>query len=133
MLRFDYPTAPGQVLRLRIEYYVPDGIPPAASFHVDLAKPAAPFAPPGTGTPVSIGFFGYPWAGDAALLEFKTVSGAAYYVQYSPDLTTWFTAQPAVAGNDNWIEWLDIGPPKTKSLPAEDPAGRRFYRVLRVP
>jgi hypothetical protein len=133
LLRFDYPTAPGQVLRLRIEYYVPDGIPPAASFHVDLAKPAAPFAPPGTGTPVSIGFFGYPWAGDAALLEFKTVSGAAYYVQYSPDLTTWFTAQPAVAGNDNWIEWLDIGPPKSRSLPTEDLTGRRFYRVLRVP
>ena len=61
------------------------------------------------------------------------MSGAAYYVQYSTDLTTWFTAQPAVAGNNNWIEWLDIGPPKSKSLPADDPTGRRFYRVLRIP
>ena len=133
LLRFDYPTAPGQVLRLRIEYYVPDGIPPAASFHVVLAKPAAPFAPPGPGTPVSIGFFVYPCGRRRRFLEFKTVTGADYYVQYSSDLTTWFTAQPAMAGNGQFDPVAGHWSAENQELEDRGSIGRRLYRVLRVP
>jgi hypothetical protein len=128
---FGYPTPPGQVLRLTVEYYVPDGTPPEASFLVNLGAPTPPFV--ATGTLVPIGFFGYPWGDGAALLQFQTAQGATYYVQYSADLSSWTTILPAVAGNDSWIEWLDNGPPKTMSQPADDPAGHRFYRVLRAP
>jgi len=130
-LRYDYPTPPGQVLRLRTEYYVPDGVCPVASFAVHLAKPAAAFLPAGTFVPIN--YFAYPFGNGAALCEFRTVAGKAYYVQYSADLTTWTTALPAVMGNANWIEWLDNGPPKTISLPANALGGHRFYRVLRAP
>ena len=127
----NYPTPPGQVLRLRLEYYVPDGVCPVASFAVRVASPAVAFTP--VGTVVAINFFAYPFGAGASLLQFRTVMGATYYVQYSSDLRTWATVLPAVLGNDNWIEWLDIGPPKTISLPADDAGGARLYRVLRVP
>jgi hypothetical protein len=133
LVRYDYPTPPGEVLRLRIEYYVPDGVPPTASFRVNLAKPAAPIILPGLGTPVAIEFFGYPWGAGASLLEFRTVTDSTYYIQYSSNLTNWTTIQPAIAGNSNWIQWLDNGPPKTKSLPMLDASGQRYYRVLRFP
>ena len=130
-MRYNYPTPPGQVLRFRVEYYVPDGVRPAASFVVHLASPTTVFA--ATGTAVPIGFFAYPFGAGTSLLQFHTVAGATYYVQYSADLKTWITVLPAVAGNGNWIEWLDNGPPKTISLPANDAFRHRFYRVLRAP
>ena len=131
VLQFNSPTAPGQALRFRLEYYVPDGHVPTPDFLVQLTQPAPPLALTGTG--VRIEFFGYPWGDGTALLQFQTVRDRSYYVQYSSDLSTWITVQPAVAGTDNWIEWLDNGPPKTPSRPAHEPSGLRFYRVVEIP
>ena len=130
-LRFDYPIAPGQVLRCRVEYYVPDGRTPLASFGVHLSQPPPPLHP--AGSLVRIGYIACPFGDGSVLLQFHTVRGGTYYVQYSANLEDWVTIQPAVVGNDSWIEWLDNGPPKTIRPPGFDSNGHRFYRVLQAP
>ena len=130
-LRFDYPITPGQVLRCRVEYYVPDGRTPLASFGVHLSQPPPPLHP--AGSLVRIGYIACPFGDGSVLLQFHTVRGGTYYVQYSANLEDWVTIQPAVVGNDSWIEWLDNGPPKTIRPPGFDSNGHRFYRVLQAP
>ena len=102
-----------------------------ASFAVRLSQPVPPLHP--AGALVEIGYMAYPFGHGAAFLQFHTVRGGTYYVQYSTDLANWVTIQPAIAGNDSWIEWLDNGPPKTVSPPAHDSTAHRFYRVLKTP
>jgi len=62
------------------------------------------------------------------LLEFSSQAGRSYYVQYSRDLATWRTVQPAIAGNGSRMQWIDDGPPKTESRPRA--TSMRFYRVV---
>ncbi len=63
-----------------------------------------------------------------AILEFSTVAGTVYYVQYSSDMLTWKTAQPSVMGTGAKAQWLDTGPPRTDSKPSR--GATRFYRIV---
>jgi hypothetical protein len=65
------------------------------------------------------------------LLEFSTIAGRTYYIQYSSDLNDWQTAQQPVAGNGSRVQWIDNGQPKTQSAPNE--TLHRFYRLFVVP
>ncbi len=65
------------------------------------------------------------------LIEFASVSNRLYAIAYSKDLVNWETAQPAIAGNGTFIQWIDNGQPKTESSPATEP--KRFYRLLLLP
>ena len=67
-------------------------------------------------------------SGGNALLEFNSVVGEAYYIQYSSDLSTWKTALPKVNGTGNRVQWIDNGSPKTESHPLT--VASRFYRIL---
>jgi len=65
------------------------------------------------------------------LIEFSSVSNSVYYVQYTSDLKTWRTAQPAIMGNGTRLQWIDNGQPKTVSPPSAEQ--KRFYRLLVLP
>jgi hypothetical protein len=62
------------------------------------------------------------------LVEFSTVPGQVYAIQYSSDMVTWLTAVPAITAPANKVQWIDSGPPKTVSNPAQQPV--RYYRVI---
>jgi uncharacterized repeat protein (TIGR01451 family) len=64
--------------------------------------------------------------------QWSTVSGAAYRVEWSPDLRAWTSAGDGAArANSTTGAWFDVGPPQTPTLPA---AGtNRFYRVRLEP
>jgi hypothetical protein len=65
---------------------------------------------------------------------FSTGATNRYYVQYAATLeglsTNALTVNPPVTGNGFTMQWIDNGPPKTVTAPAE---GARFYRVLETP
>jgi hypothetical protein len=62
------------------------------------------------------------------LLDFATVPGAVYAIQYSDDLAVWKTVRPSVMAAGNRVIWIDEGPPKTDS----DPTSDRYYRVIQI-
>jgi len=64
------------------------------------------------------------------LVEFTTVPGHPYYVQYSSDMIHWKTSFPPLAGTGQHTQWIDSGPPATESLPST--LTKRFYRVLQT-
>lgn len=53
---------------------------------------------------------------------------AIYQLQWSSNLTNWFTVGPKVNGTGIPIQWTDNGPPLTPSVPSS--SGLRFYRVI---
>ncbi len=62
------------------------------------------------------------------LVEFSSVLGREYAIDYSEDLSIWRRAVPTVHGNGTQLQWIDTGPPKTQT-----PNGlQRFYRVLQL-
>jgi hypothetical protein len=112
-----------------IEYYVPSRVPPNPVLRAELVTPGGgSVAVAGIGQHIDRGLR---LADGSFLVEFLTVSNRLYYIQYSSDLTTWKTAQPAVVGNGTRIQWLDNGEPKTDSAPSTQAA--RFYRVVLLP
>jgi len=127
-LLYNQPILPGASVDFLIEYFVPDGHTlPNPTFICDLIPTQSAPAPIGT----EMAFKFQTWAGSAPLVEFKTLTNRVYYIQYSPDLTTWKTALPAITGTGSSVQWIDNGPPKTDSLPGSVPA--RYYRVLLTP
>jgi hypothetical protein len=59
-------------------------------------------------------------------VEFDSLNGRIYAIQYSSDLSLWKQAQSLVSGNGARLIWVDAGPPDTDSLPSSN----RFYRVI---
>ncbi len=88
---------------------------------------AGPEVPVGTPQPIFSGRF---LRDGTFLVEFSTVAGSTYYVQYSSDMQNWNTVFPPYAGTGQHFQFVDSGPPQTQSLPSTSTT--RFYRVLRV-
>ena len=63
-------------------------------------------------------------------IEFATVPGHTYVVQYSSDLQTWQTAIPPVVAKNTRTQWIDAGPPMTASPPGRP--GQRYYRIVQI-
>src|SRR5213596_3524007 len=105
---------------MTIEYYVLDRRTPQAQF---CAKPVVKSAPVSQdGTPVNIDRM--MWLADGTfMIEFQSVPGQVYTIQYSDDLHTWKTVTPSGKSDANRIQWIDNGPPKTESFPKQ--AARR--------
>ena len=100
---------------------------PAPSFQPDLIvmEPSpTPPAPEGEAPVVS---FVRLFNGDC-MIEWDTVVGQAYAVEYSADLRNWIRVNPLIAANSHRTQWIDNGAPKTMSHPSA--AGSRFYRVV---
>jgi hypothetical protein len=63
-------------------------------------------------------------------LSWNSQPGAAYQVEYSPDLQTWLIPQTGyVTASGSTANWTDTGPPGTSAPPFTDP--QRYYRVFR--
>jgi hypothetical protein len=63
-----------------------------------------------------------------SMIEWETVVGETYAVEYSSDLRTWIRVNPLIVANSHRTQWIDNGLPKTMSHPSA--AGSRFYRVV---
>jgi hypothetical protein len=126
VVRLDRPLAPGASALFELEFYLPDRQPLAevewaadTSLPLDVPWPQPSLLEIDRQLPLPDGRF---------LVEFMTQTDHTYRVQYTEDLVTWKTAEPAVAGTGSRIHWIDGGPPKTDRHPAEGPG--RFYRLL---
>lgn len=66
------------------------------------------------------------------LIEFDSIPGKIYEVQYSDDeMKTWKSANPTVTAPANRFQWIDDGPPKTDAVPQNHVM--RVYRVFVLP
>jgi len=62
-------------------------------------------------------------------LSWDSVAGVTYQVEYSPDLSTWFSSPTGeLIANGPTTTWTDTGPPATLAPPLS--VGQRFYRVF---
>ncbi len=121
---------PGGFADIKIKFYVPlnvTNIPPPTL--VAIVMPAVATASV-SGTPVEI-TRSLLLADGSILLNFKTVLGPTYFVEYSGDMVLWTTSPQTVAGTGFTAQWIDDGPPATGTFPP--PSNTRFYRVSRVP
>ena len=62
------------------------------------------------------------------LVEFESEPGRSYEIQYSSDMSDWKAARGTVKAAGNRVQWLDHGPPKTTTHPADSAV--RWYRVV---
>jgi hypothetical protein len=116
---------PGTCWTNVIKFYDPQGIAFFPILTVQLADPIGVGEPDGTPQAIFSGKF---LRDGTFLVEFATVPGITYYVQYSSDMVHWKTVLPPFAGTGQHLQWIDSGPPETESLPSTK--STRFYRVL---
>jgi len=66
------------------------------------------------------------------LLEFPATNGATYTVVYSDNVlfSNAQIAPPAILAPANRVQWIDYGPPTTRTAPTN---AARFYRVFQNP
>jgi sulfatase modifying factor 1 len=120
--------APGALLALVIEFFQPvRGTPFDPSYSVITVLTSTPELPEPAATgaePTRLITLG---SGDV-LIEFNTVPGGVYAIEYSHNLTQWHRVQATVTVAANRTQWVDAGPPKTMSHPSDTPV--RYYRVV---
>ncbi|HEY1170842.1 MAG TPA: Ig-like domain-containing protein [Verrucomicrobiae bacterium] len=125
------PVPAGGSVTFFIEYYVANRTTiPAPTFVATLETVAGPVVPVGAvqailRNPPEVLTDGH------VLIDYATVLNRTYYIQYSPDATTWTTVFPAQTGTGSNRQWIDSGPPKTDAHPST--VVSRFYRIVEVP
>jgi hypothetical protein len=128
-LQYNATVPPGGVLQFVVEYYVPDRVTiPNPQFIVELLLPQ--ILPPPVGTDQIVLRQTVLPPDGAILLDFATQSGGRYFILYSSDMVNWKAAEPSVLGTGSTLQWVDDGPPKTDSRPAN--AAERFYKILKA-
>jgi uncharacterized repeat protein (TIGR01451 family) len=124
------PLSPGQSVNLTVQYYIADRTTiPHPTITVEFTATQTLLVPDGTAAAVTFRF-----VNGTGVVEFSTLSGHTYYVQYAADSSGtggWKTVLPAITGTGGIIQWIDCGPPGTDSAPGAAPL--RFYRVLLAP
>jgi len=128
----DYrPLESGATRTMVLEYYSPtrDSLQPLLSTATALpfADPAQPLGVPGA---IAIDRVEMLQPG-ALLIEFSTLPGDLYQIQYSADGTAWSGSPLRIRAGGNRLQWIDRGPPGTISPPV--PGTVRFYRVRQLP
>lgn len=120
------PLGVGSTVVFLLEYYVPTRVAPTnLTLTVEAGPPVIPPVVSGTIFNISRTIV---LADGSVLVEFSAVPGQVYAIQYSSDMVTWRTAVPAITAPANRVQWIDSGPPKTVSSPAQQ--GARYYRVV---
>ena len=120
------PLGIGSNVVFVLEYYVPTRVAPANLTYTVEAGPLV-IPPVARGTILNISRT-LVLPNGSVLVEFSAVPGQIYAIQYSSDLATWQTAVPVITAPANRVQWIDAGPPKTVSSPAQTSA--RYYRVV---
>ncbi len=130
-VQHNFPVPAGGSVTFFIEYYVANRVTiPAPVFLAELMPVDPPVVPVGTvqsilRTPPIV------LAGGHVLIDYATLAGRTYYIQYSADTVTWITVVPTQIGTGSTRQWIDEGPPKTESHPSTVVA--RFYRIVEAP
>ena len=123
------PVAPGESVTMVLEYFSPSRsttLQPVLTTAVALPKN------PPSGAAAGLAVDRIAALPDGALLiEFTTLPGHEYLVQYSEAATAWLDSPIRIRAAGNRVQWIDRGSPRTASPPA--PGGQRFYRVREVP
>jgi hypothetical protein len=121
--------APGQSVDLTVEYYIADRkTMPHPHMVVEFLALQSFVVPEGTLLGVTFNM-----VEGMGVVEFSTLAGHTYYVQYAEDASgtgSWKTALPPITGTGGIVQWIDNGPPKTECVPSAAPS--RFYRALLV-
>jgi hypothetical protein len=112
-----------------LEYYRSNRV---AFVSTNFVAAAVPLVIPAIPTGTVLQLDRAPFLSNGALvIEFASVPGKTYVVEYSADMLTWAPALPPVIAAGTRVQWTDAGPPKTDSPPGG--AGQRFYRVVLLP
>jgi hypothetical protein len=128
-VRFNQALLPGGSVDLLLEFYLPDRMPFSdLSFTAEEIVPFPNLALLGTVLSIDRNIQLHD---GRFLIEFTTIPGRTYAIQYSGDMHNWKTVIPSITGPTNRLQWLDDGPPKTETKPTQ--LGSRFYRVLELP
>ena len=128
-LQHNFPLAQGEEIVFLIEYY-------RLSRRTDFTPVFGPEATQSVSPPAPVGVAlsidrGPSNLGGRILIDFTTIPGRRYVVQYSSNLTDWKTTDPIITAPSNRVQWYDDGPPKTESKP--NSVGSRFYRIIQLP
>ena len=125
-LLYNQPLAAGESIDLVVEYFqitASGGLQPEFQIElVDSAGEAFSVAGIELNRVTSL-------PNEDKLLEFVSIVGEVYTIQYSQDGENWINVVPDVIAGANVTQWVDNGPPKTSSHPST--TGNRFYRVIR--
>lgn len=125
-----------QSVDLLMEYFIPTRRPIiiSNSQYTAVGIPAVSFnAPPGTNGVFDITRI-VGLSDGSMLIEFQSILGRNYTIQYSDNDITFSNAQaaqPSVTAPADRTQWIDSGPPKTASPPSSVPT--RYYRVMLDP
>ena len=128
-VQYNQPLAPGQSIDLVVEYHLlnRNNLPsPVFTAIVERIEPQVPE----DGIPHRIDRIVRLQDG-RIMIEFTSIAGRSYSLQYSTDLKEWKHVTPTLEATANRTQWIDNGPPKTESDPAQ--TSRRFYRLAILP
>jgi uncharacterized repeat protein (TIGR01451 family) len=124
----DQPVAIGGNVTFLLQYDVATRQTFASTNFLVTAVAAATPAP-ATGTVLQVDRVTFMSQGQPTI-EFASVPGHTYVVQYSSDMETWLTAAPPIVAKNTKTQWIDAGPPSTESPPGG--LNQRFYRVVQI-
>ena len=122
------PIEAGQSVTLTLEYHSPTSRElPTPGFNATTALPvdALPVIPSNWNPDRII-----PMPDRTMLLEFGSVPGKRYQIQYSHDMETWLNSPVIITAGANRTQWIDQGLPKTNCHPKD--CNMRFYRIVEV-
>ena len=127
-VEYGQTVAAGGGVGFLLEYYDATRQPFVSTNMVATAVAVAPPPVPG-GTVVQLDRVQFISEGQLTI-EFVTIPGHTYVVQYSADLISWKAAVPPIIANAIKTQWIDSGPPKTDSAPGS--VAQRYYRVVQT-
>jgi hypothetical protein len=124
----------GGSVTLMLEYFnasrgaFPPGVP---GLKLELLNETRTVTPPAGATPTGVSIYpGYTPAGAPSAkyyIEFQTVLGRRYYVQYKDAVgDAWKTSPVIIIGTGGVLNWQDAGPPNTETPPGPT----RFYQII---
>jgi len=123
---YNQPLAPGESVDLVVEFRLLDRENlPALTYQAQVVDPLQQLL--ASGTPSMIDRI-VKLQDERFMIEFTSIPDRTYAIQYSSDLKTWKTATPFHQATSSRVQWIDNGPPKTESSPAQN--SMRFYRLI---
>lgn len=129
-ITFAQAVAAGATTEFKVEYFSSRRSNTAFSPTISVTQVARPdqVAPP-QGDTFQVEKI-IPLADGSILLEWESVPGKRYQVEYSGSGTEWITSTGVVTASSNRLQWIDQGPPKTLTHPSQ--SGTRLYRVVEL-
>jgi hypothetical protein len=125
-VQYDLPLAAGASVDFLVEFHDParTGFP-TPSYSAEGTTPSS--VTPSTGPIIRVTDRSSELGNGRFLVEFGTVPGRRYLIEYSGDMKVWKSAQPAITAPTSRIQGVDDGPPKTDRKPSV--LGSGLYRV----